>query len=187
MNRLPKIIASKFCNSRGAYSLFRAPQLISSFSCCLQASSPGFLPMISNRSISTAYDRTFDMVKQSKATVDSTEWQTVYRFPFIVHARVFSRSKLYLTLITLISAPNAIVLYTLDALPFKEMVGILIEFLDIADIAPLADYNEDMNSIFLRVNPTFLSKDTLQESLYISLRFGGIINRQKFAHIFGPV
>lgn len=69
--------------------------------------------MISNRSISTAYGRTFDMVKQSKASVDSTEWQTVYRFPFIVHARVFSRSKLYLTLITLISAPNAIVLYTL--------------------------------------------------------------------------
>lgn len=57
--------------------------------------------------------------------------------------------------------------------------------LNIADIAPLADYNENMNDIFLRVNPTFMSKDTLQESLYLSLRFGGIINKEQFKHIFG--
>lgn len=67
--------------------------------------------MIKDRSISTASNRHFDMMKKSNAGVDLTDWQTVYRFPLIVHARIFARSKLYLTLITLISAPNAIFLY----------------------------------------------------------------------------
>lgn len=97
--------------SRCTYSLLRAQHFQSSSSCDLKNPTRSSLLMIKDRSISTAFNRHFDMVKKSNASADLTDWQTVYRFPLIVHARIFARSKLYLTLITLISAPNAIFLY----------------------------------------------------------------------------
>lgn len=41
----------------------------------------------------------------SKDALKSTEWDTIYRFPYIVQARLFSRCKFYLTGFSVICIP----------------------------------------------------------------------------------
>lgn len=57
----------------------------------------------------------------------------------------------------------------------------------LCDIAPLVDSNPNMRDIFLRVTATDLTNDALKHPLYLSLRFGGIVDREKFMQVFGTL
>ncbi|KAI2810976.1 hypothetical protein BLOT_002146 [Blomia tropicalis] len=165
---------------------------------------------------------------KNKQVIDQSKWNTIYRFPLIVPARLFSRCKLYLTSISVISLPvifkfyldglvatsdfftvigcnffSLILLYGFGHL-FRRLIGSIYlskdgksvrishltffgnrqeTIVDLNEITPLTDSNININDLFLKVTSDELK--SIERPLYMSLRFGGIIDRQGFAKIFG--
>lgn len=58
---------------------------------------------------------------------------------------------------------------------------------NIDDIVPLSDVNMNMNDIFLRVCPDQESIRAIRKSLFLSTKYGGILDRKQFVNVFGPI
>jgi len=55
------------------------------------------------------------------------------------------------------------------------------------ELKPLCDSNPNMNDIFLKVSPIDKNVEPLKHSLFLSLKYGGIVDLDKFKQIFGTL
>ena len=167
---------------------------------------------------------------QVNTEIDRSQWIIVYKFPYIVPARIFSRVKFYLTAINLLIFLNGIVLFFQGSIPFNNLLIImgistfstalmyifgqvfrrLIGSIYISSnhkfvrlshltffgnrqesvvpidlIYPLIETNPNIDDIFLRVSGE--NSTQLKNSLFLTLKYGGILDEEKFEQIFGPL
>ncbi|OTF69022.1 hypothetical protein BLA29_008108 [Euroglyphus maynei] len=166
-----------------------------------------------------------------KSPVDDLgEWIPIYRFPYIVHCRIFARAKLHMTVMMTTIMPVSYFLYSdsynssdlaiiggislfslaliygfgqifrrligsIYVLPDKNLVRIshltffgnrCEKIIPRDDLLLLSDSNANLNELLLLVSQ-LNNHNEWKDSLYICLKFGGILDVEKFTNIFGNI
>lgn len=164
-------------------------------------------------------------VKTDTSSDLSKTYTNIYKFPYIVHARVFSRLKIAQTIFTVALiptmglavwmdyAPTTVFEYSLSIASFacimlyvisyylRRLIGIIALngtgdtikvshlnfwgrredfYVPVEQVIPIAQYEARVDDAYI----PFLRYDD-KEKYYMSLRWGGVLDTEKFVNVFG--